>query len=120
MLIGLESTVQASISKHNGSLNFPLRKADNVVTPRVKISSSSVLYSSAWMQMSDLLDHFSYIRGVEIAPPLPSPLFIMDDCTEPQNNLSWRGPTRISKPNSLVNSLCRDQPHSLGTVSTVL
>lgn len=49
----------------------------------------------------------SCIRGVEVAPPLPSPLFILDDHTESQDILSRRGPARINKLNSLVNDLVK-------------
>lgn len=57
----------------------------------------------------------SYIKGVEIVPPLPSPLFITDDCTESQNILSW-----ISQPSSSENGPYRDQAHNLGIVNTML
>lgn len=62
----------------------------------------------------------SYIGGVQIAPPLPSSLFNMDDCIESQNILSWRAPARMSQPNSSVNSLYRDQTHDFSIVNTVL
>lgn len=44
----------------------------------------------------------------------------MDDCTESQSILSWRAPARVSKPNSLVNGLYRDQTHKPGMVNTML